>query len=85
MDTHAAVKMLTAAGADEVLAAAVVDVAQDAAAGHGRELTTRADLDALREANRADLAALEVRLLKWMIGTAVAVASVAVTVLRLLE
>ena len=40
MDTHAAVKMLTAAGADEALAAAVVDVAQDAAAGHGRELTT---------------------------------------------
>ncbi len=34
---------------------------------------------------RTEMAALEVRLLKWMIGTAVAVAGVAVAVLRLLE
>ena len=31
------------------------------------------------------MAALEVRLLKWMVGTAVAVAGVAVAVLRVLE
>ena len=43
MDTHAAVRMLTAAGADEALAVAVVDVAQNAAADHGRELATRSD------------------------------------------
>ena len=59
MDTHAAVRMLTAAGADETLAVAVVDVAQNAAADQGRELSPRSDLDHLREVQRADLATLE--------------------------
>ena len=44
MDTHAAVRMLTSAGADEALAVAVVNVAQNAAADQGRELATRSDL-----------------------------------------
>ena len=44
MDTHAAVRMLTAAGAAEALAVAVIDVAENAAAEHDRELTTRSDL-----------------------------------------
>lgn len=41
MDTNAAVRMLTAAGADEALAVAVVHVAQNAIAEHGRELARR--------------------------------------------
>ena len=64
-DTHAAVKALTAAGASEEIAAAVVDVAQEAAAEHGRELATRGDIaelraavDAQREATRADIETL---------------------------
>ncbi len=61
MDTHAAVRMLTAAGADETLAVAVVDVAQNAAADHGRELATCSYLDHLREVQRGDLASLEAR------------------------
>ena len=85
LDTHAAVKMLTAAGAEEDLALAVVAVAQDAAADQADEQVTTAVLDARLAALRAELAGLEVRLLKWMIGTAVAVASVAVAVLRLLD
>ena len=48
MDTHAAVRTLTVAGADETLAVAVVEVAQNTAAEHGRELSTRSDLDHLR-------------------------------------
>ena len=60
-DTHAAVKTLTAAGADPPLAEAVVSVATQARdAG-----VTRPELDAA-------LAALEVRLVKWMIGALVA-------------
>ena len=48
-DIHAAVRMLTAARADDALAAAGVDVAQSAAADYGRELAARADdLDNLR-------------------------------------
>ena len=84
-DTHAAVKMLTAAGADEDLAVAVVAVAQNAATDQADEQVTTAVLDARLAGLRSELAALEVRLLKWMIGTAVAVASVAVAVLRLLD
>ena len=93
-DTHAAVKTLTAAaaelargtaGADEAFAEAVVGVARDAGADHGHEVATKGDMAELGADIRADMAALEVRLLKWMIGTAVAVASVAVAVLRLLE
>ena len=89
-DTHAAVKTLTAAaaelargtaGADEAFAEAVVGVARDAGADQGHELATRTDIAALR----ADMAALEISLPKWMIGTAVAVAGVAVAVLRLLD
>ena len=64
-DTHAAVKALTTAGASEEIAAAVVDVAREAAAEHQRELATRADVaelratvDAQREATRADIETL---------------------------
>ena len=64
-DTHAAVKTLTGAGASEEIAVAVVDVAQDAAAEHGRELATRGDIaelraafDAQREATRTDIETL---------------------------
>ena len=88
MDTHAAVRMLTTAGADEALAVAVVDVAQNAAADHGRELTTRADLDHLRETHRADLADLEARM-TWrfagaMLAQTLAILGGVLAMLRLL-
>ena len=47
-DTHAAVKTLTAAGAKEELAVAVVDVARQASAEQDRELATKADLANLK-------------------------------------
>ena len=49
MDTHAAVRMLTAAGAEEALVVDVVDVAQNAAADHGRESATRSGLERRQE------------------------------------
>ena len=87
---HAAVKTLTVAvaelargtvGADVALAEALAGVARDASTDPGHELATRTDI----AAPRVDMAALEVRLLKSMIGTAVTVAGVAVAVLGLLE
>ena len=57
-DTDAAVKTLTAAGADESLAAAVVAVAREASADVGRGLATRADVADLRTAVGADVADL---------------------------
>ena len=53
-DLLGAVKTLTAAGATEDLEVAVVGVVARTRCGeHGRELSTRADLDNLREASRA--------------------------------
>ena len=88
MHTHAAVRMLTTAGADEALAVAAVGVAQNAAADHGRELATRSDLDHQREVLRADLAALEARL-TWRFAGAMLAQTLpflgdAVAILRLL-
>lgn len=73
-DTHAAVKTLTSAGADEPLAAAVVAVAQDASADMGHALATRADVADLR----TDLAALEARLAWRLITAGIAIAGIAV-------
>lgn len=89
MDTHAAVRMLTAAGADETLAVAVVNVAQNAAADHGHELATRSDLDHLRDVQRGDLASLEARL-TWrfagaMLAQTLAILGGVIAILRLLD
>ena len=89
MDTYAAVRMLTAAGADEVLAVAVVDVAQNAAADHRTTLATRSDLNHLREVQGADLAALEARL-TWcfagpMLAQTLAILGGVIAILRLLD
>jgi hypothetical protein len=70
-DTHAAVKTLTAAGADPPLAEAVVSVTSQA-----RDASvTRPELDAA-------LSALEVRLVKWMIGALVAQTAALAAILR---
>ena len=70
-DTHAAVKMLTAAaaelargttGADEALAEAVVHVARDAGADRDPELATRTDVAAVKTdvaAVKTDVAAVK--------------------------
>ncbi len=50
----------------------------------GRELVTNADLTAHRAEVRADLTALELRLIKWIVGTGVAVAGAILAGLRLL-
>lgn len=81
--------MLTAAGADEALAVAVVDIARNAAAAAGRESATRAGLGNLRESHRADLAALEARL-TWrfagaMLAQTLAILGGVLTIPRLLE
>ena len=61
-DTHAAVKTLREAGADEAMAEAIVNTAS-AAAGADRE----------QLATKADLAALEVRLTWRLVGLAAAI------------
>ena len=70
-DTPAAVKTLTDAGTSEAVAIAMVDVAQAASAERGRELVTRADL-------QAEIAALEARLASRLITAGIAIAGIAV-------
>ncbi|MYN65627.1 MAG: hypothetical protein F4X11_11445 [Acidobacteria bacterium] len=73
-DTHAAVRKLRAADLSEQQAEALVEVFSHVVG----ESATRTDLrqfsDGITEhfATKADLAALETRLIKWMAGIAVA-------------
>ena len=55
-DTHAAVKTLREAGADEAMAEAIVNTASAAAGADREQLATKADLAALETRLRADLA-----------------------------
>ena len=64
-DTHAAVRKLRDAGIQEPRAEAIVDVFGNA-------------VNAEHLATKADLAALETRLVKWMAGIALSAATVAV-------
>ena len=65
-DTHAAVKTLREAGADEAMAEAIVNTASAAAGADREQLATKADL-------KAGLAALEVRLTWRLVGLAAAI------------
>ena len=76
-DTHAAVKTLREAGADEAMAEAIVNTASAAAGADREQLATKADLAEVR----ADLAGLETRMYRalWiqaaaLIGTQLAIA-----------
>lgn len=77
-DTHAAVRKLRAADLTEQQAETLVEVFSQVIG----EPVTRTDREPF--ATRTDLAELETRLIKWMIGTALAVGALAVAVLRML-
>ena len=87
-DTHAAVRKLRAANLSEQQAETLVEVFSQVIG----EPVTRTDLEPFATkthlepfATKTDLAELETRLIKWMIGTALAVGALAVAVLRMLE
>ncbi len=77
-DTHAAVRKLRAADLTEQQAETLVEVFSQVIG----EPVTKTDLKPF--ATKTDLAELETRLIKWMIGTALAVGALAVAVLRML-
>ncbi len=68
LDTLSLARELKDAGIESRQADAITHIVQQAAE-HG-DPATRADFDTLRAEVRADLAALEARLIKWMIGVA---------------
>ena len=78
LDTHAAVRDLTAAGLAPEQAEAIVATVTRSESG----LATKADLDALRAEFIAAISALEIRLVKWGIGIGLAVAGLHFAALR---
>lgn len=78
IDTHAAVKTLTDAGADEALAVAVVEVARGAGTEAAGDLVTRSHFDTA-------LAQLESRLAWRLVTAGIALAAVVVAALRFLS
>ncbi len=73
-DTHAAVKTLTAAGAQPELAEAVVAVAHNA---HGEDdVVTRADLAAAVAGLDARMSAMETRLTWRIVGAVAAIGAI---------
>ena len=79
-DTHAIARSLTDADLTPEQADAITDAIRQAAEHDMAGLATRADLAELR----VELAGLEARLIKWMIGIVFAGAGLVIAVLRLI-
>ena len=78
IDTHEIARELTAAGIDPAHADAITNAVRRAAEHDAAGI----DVNAL--ATKADLAALELRLVKWMIGVVFAGAGLTIAALRLI-
>ena len=74
-DTFAVARRLTDAGIDRDHADALADAIREVAE-HGNHVTP--------ELLRAELSALETRLIKWMVGTVIAAVGATVAILRLI-
>ncbi len=79
-DTHAIARSLTDANLTPEQADAITDAIRQAAEHDMAGLATKADLAELR----VELAGLEARLIKWMIGIVFAGAGLVIAVLRLI-
>ena len=79
IDTHEIARELTAAGIDPAHADAITNAVRRAAEHDASGI----DVNTL--ATKADLAALELRLVKWLIGVAFAGAGLTIAALRLIE
>ena len=84
LDTHELVKDLKASGFTDAQAEAVTRAVRLAQDFDVLNLVTKADLVALRGDLETKIAAFELRLLKWMIGVAIAAVSALVAVVAVL-
>ena len=89
LDTHEIARELTAAGIEPSHADAITNAVRRAAEHDAsgidlNELATKADLNELKAELKADSAALELRLVKWMIGAVFAGAGLVIAALRLI-
>ena len=90
-DTHAAVKTLREAGADEAMAEAIVNTASAAAGADREQLATKADIAGLRAeigSVRAEIGSVraEFGTVRWVVGiqSAITVATFAIVAAKLL-
>ena len=83
-DTHAIARALTAADFTPAQADALTDAVRRAAEHAGVDVGTLATKDDVAVLLRAEIAVLELRLVKWIVGTGIAVAGLVVAALRLL-
>ena len=79
LDTHEIARELTAAGIAPAHADAITNAVRRAAEHDA------SGIDVKTLATKADLAALELRLVKWMIGVVFAGAGLTIAALRLIE
>ena len=84
-DTHAIARALTAADFTPAQADALTDAVRRAAEhdAAGVDVGTLATKDDVAALLRAEIAVLELRLVKWIVGTGIAVAGLVVAALRL--
>lgn len=84
LDTHAIARQLTAAGVEPPHADAITDAVRLAAEYNDADLVTKTDLDSRDYVTKADLAALEARLYKFLLVQGLTIIGLTVGITRLL-
>jgi len=84
MDTHRIVKRLKDAGFTDSQAETVTDIIAETRASDLADIATKADITALRTEIKADLAALETRIMKWLVPLLIGQTGLIVALIKLL-
>lgn len=84
LDTHRIVKRLKDAGFTDTQAETVTDIIAETRATDLADIATKADIAALRTELKADLSALETRIIKWLVPLLLGQAGLIVALVKLL-
>ena len=84
MDTHRIVKRLKDAGFTDSQAETVTDIIAETRASDLADVATKADIAALRTEIKADLSALETRIMKWLVPLLIGQTGLIVAPIKLL-
>jgi hypothetical protein len=84
MDTHRIVKRLKDAGFTDSQAETVTDIIAETRASDLADVATKADITALRTEIKADLSALETRIMKWLVPLLIGQTGLIVALIKLL-
>ena len=84
MDTHRIVKRLKDAGFTDSQAETVTDIIAETRASDLTDVATKADITSLRTEIKADLSALETRIMKWLVPLLIGQTGLIVALIKLL-